>query len=541
MSIIVPGFSSSQAVPGVYLAVILGGAGTSSGVAPRKIILMGNKVTTNLTATATYTVGAPVVVTTTAGTLANATPTFVASADDAATLAGAGSEIHVMARAVFAQYPDATCYVVTSAESAGARASLVLTFATTAAAAFTVQILTAGQTYNIPVAVGDVVQDIGAAVADTINDDPNLNFTATNALGVVTFTAKHPGPRGNSLLLRALFVDAASASTRITAASTTSPGATTGILSGGAAEGAEYRFSGGTTDDDNTAALASMASTRYDRIVGAYIDSTNIGNIVTHMNALATAVEQKWQQAIVPSTATDTATTALAQAQNASRLQLVWHYNNPCPPCVTAAEVAAARLIGDARAGGILPGEASDPAANLDFMKLVTTPPQYGVADQPTGTELNNALNTGVTPIAPDPDRASGTIITRSITTRSLAGGTPNYAVRDTTNVTVPDYTADYLRADLATTFAGVKLGSDRADGLPPPAPNVVTPSMIRARIAFNLAELEAQGILRDVEANLPLLVVREDPQVLGRVNANIPCEPAPGLHQIGGNVRQTT
>lgn len=540
MSIIVPGFSASQAVPGIYLAVILGGAGTSAGVAPQRIMLMGNKIASPIVATATYASTATRTVTTAAGTMANATPTFVASADDAATLAGNGSELHLMARAVFAQYPDATCYLCASAEAATA-ADLVLTFATTASAAFTVQIWSAGQVYNIPVATGDVAQDIAANVCVAINSDPNLAFTASNSAGVVTFTAKNTGARGNALLLRAYFVDSAGAATRITTVSTTSPGSTTGVLSSGADEGEEYRFAGGGSADSNIAALAAIDTTRYNRIVGAYLDTDNIGRMVTHVTAMATAIEQKWQQVIVPSTDTDENAIALAENKNAARLQLVWHYNNPVPPCVTAAEVAAARLIGDARAGGILPGEASDPAANLDGMKLVTTPPQYGVADQPTGTELNNCLNSGVTPLAPDPDRASGTYITRSITTRCLSGGTPNYAVRDTTNVTVPDYTADYLRADLAVTFAGAKLGSDRADGLPPPAANVVTPSMIRDRIAFDLAQLEADGVLRDVEANLPLLVVQADTQVLGRVNANIPCEPVPGLHQIGGNVRQTT
>jgi len=140
----------------------------------------------------------------------------------------------------------------------------------------------------------------------------------------------------------------------------------------------------------------------------------------------------------------------------------------------------------------------------------------------------------------PDPDRASGTVIARSVTTRSLANGTPNYAVRDTTNVTVPDYTADYLRADLAVTYAGVKLGSDGLDGRPPVVANVVSPSIVRDRIAFDLAQLEQRGILRDVEANLPLLKVEEDPVVSGRLNCEIPCEPMPGLHIIGGNVRQT-
>ena len=533
MAIQIPGLAASQALPGVYMSVILGGTGTSAGAAPIKIMLMGNKITSTLTNSApSFSV--------TAGTMPNATPTFVASAGDAAILTGEGSELHNMARAVFAQYPEATVWLCSSAESGGARASLVLTFVNAATTAYTIRLVTQGKSYDIAVASGAAIATIAEAVAQAVLDDPTLPFTAQFAAGVTTFTAKHPGPRGNALILRAYFVDSAGVETRITSSATTSPGTTTGTLSGGSAVGEEYLFTGGTTEDDNTNALASMASARFDRIVGAYIDTSNITRIVTHLNALATPTEQKWQQAIIGLAGADSAAITIAQGQNSPRLQAVWHYNNPMQPGVTPAEVAAARLIGDARAGGIRTGEASDPAANLDGMKLVTTPPQYGIADQPTTTEANNALNNSLTVLMPDPDRASGTVIARSVTTRSLANGTPNYAVRDTTNVTVPDYTADYLRADLAVTYAGVKLGSDGLDGRPPVVANVVSPSIVRDRIAFDLAQLEQRGILRDVEANLPLLKVEEDPVVSGRLNCEIPCEPMPGLHIIGGNVRQT-
>ena len=49
----------------------------------------------------------------------------------------------------------------------------------------------------------------------------------------------------------------------------------------------------------------------------------------------------------------------------------------------------------------------------------------------------------------------------------------------------------------------------------------------------------EARSILRDVTANLSLLVVDADPVVSGRLNCEIPCEPVSGLHIIAGNVRQ--
>ena len=44
------GLSASRKTPGIYLAVILGGAGTSSGDAPKTILLQGNFLATAISA-----------------------------------------------------------------------------------------------------------------------------------------------------------------------------------------------------------------------------------------------------------------------------------------------------------------------------------------------------------------------------------------------------------------------------------------------------------------------------------------------------------
>lgn len=532
MSINVNGLSASRKTPGVYLAVILGGPGTSAGAAPEKIALLGNKITSALSgASPSFSVAA--------GTMANATPTPCFSAADAATYAGQGSELHLMAQAVFDQYPDANVTLVGVAESGGNAASLVCTFATTANAAYTIRVRYGAEVWDTAVASGDTATAIAAAVAGTVLDHPDAPFTAQNSSGQLTLTAKCVGPRGNFLVTRFSFVASDGTETQITSSSTTSPGATTGILSGGSAAGSEYLFSGGTTADSVANALAAMEPARYHRIVAAENDATNADLIVTHVNAQAGVTVQKREQAVVASTDTLGNATTLASGRNAARLQCAWHYNSPLPACVVAAQVAAARLIGDAQAGGTLIGESTNPAANLDGVGLVSVPLQFAVADQPTATEIESALNNGVTPLGASGSRPTYTAVVRSITSRSLASGQPNYAVLDTSDVTITDYTADYLQADLATTYAGARLGTASSDGRPPTAQGVVTPGMIRARIAYDLKQLEARGIIRDVDANLPLLVVEADNVTAGRVNAEIPCEPVPGLHILGGNVRQ--
>jgi phage tail sheath gpL-like len=510
--------------------VILGGAPTSAGAVAKKILLVGNKITTTLTNSApSFSVAA--------GTKANASPEFLASADDAATYFGRGSELHRMALRVFEQYPDALVYGCAVAESGGNRATVVCTFATNASAAFAVRVRIAGKTIDVPVASADTPTVIATAVANAILDEVDLPVTAQFSVGALTISAKHPGPRGNSLHARLSFVDGAGRETTITTSSTGSGAGTTGQMSGGAAESGVYLFTGGTTADDVTAALAALASTKFDRYVLAMRDATNVDLVAAQLDSMAGVTNQKRQQFITCTSDTLANATTLATARNDSRGQIVWHYVSPLPPEEVAAQVCAARLAGDNVVGGSLVGEASDPAANLDGVGLRSIAAQLDVADQPTTTEIESALNNGLTPLAP---RGAFASVVRSITTRSLdASSQPSYSVLDTSNVTICDHVADDLQSDLTATFAGCKLASDSDDGEPPDVARVVTPSIIRSRLHYKLKGYEGAGIIRDVDANLALLVVEEDAGVAGRVNAEIPCEPIPGLHVLGGNVRQ--
>ena len=124
------------------------------------------------------------------------------------------------------------------------------------------------------------------------------------------------------------------------------------------------------------------------------------------------------------------------------------------------------------------------PAANLCGLELASARAQNTVADQPTATEIESALNNGITPLAPSANRPGYCTVVRSVTTRSLANGVPNYAVIDTSIVTSCDHVADDLQAFLATTYAGFKLAPDSDDGLPPRTERVTTPRLIRAKIA---------------------------------------------------------
>lgn len=530
----VAGLPDSRKTPGIFLAVLLGGAASSAGAAPKKILLLGNKVTTAITGSApTLSVAA--------GTQANAAPVFLPSSDDAATFFGRGSEIHRMALAAFAQYPTALVYGVSAAESAGAQADGVLTFAVTSTSAFTVRLTLNAKVIDVAIASGSTPTVVGTAVATAICNEPDLPMTAQFSAGVVTLTAKHTGPRGNNLAVRAQFIDSNGTATEITTSSTTSSGATTGIWSSVTAVESTLFLDGGTTADDVSAALASIASTKYDRIVSAQRDATNVDLIIAQVDSLASVTSQLRQQAIYGSLASLATVTTLATGRNDNRGQCVWHYNSPLSAEECAAQVAAARLIGDALIGGSRVGESSRPNANLDGIELATVPAQWFVGEQPTSTEIESALNNGITPLALSVNNPGGAVIVRSITTHSLTNGVPNYSVIDTSTVTTCDYVADDQQSDLGIVFAGVNLASNTSDGSPPTAANTVTPSMIKARIAYKLATYEEAGILRNVAQNMPLLAVVENGASPGRVDCDIPCQPATPLHIVGGNVRQVS
>jgi phage tail sheath gpL-like len=529
-TVTIAGLPASHKTPGFYFAVLLGGVATSAADAPLKVAILAPKVTTTLTNTApSFSV--------TAGTLADATPTPVYSPDDARTYAGQGSDAHLAAQAVFAAMPDADVTLCLVAESGGTAASAVLTFATNASAAYTVRFKLNGKTIEVAVASGDTPTVIATACANAILDEPDLPVIAQFAVGALTLTAKHPGPRGNQLVVEAAFVNAAGIETRITSSSTTSPGATTGIWSGVTTTEATYALAGGATAESVVAALAALGSATYDRYVVAHNDATNLDLVVAQLDLLAGVTQQRLQQAVCCSPAASGAAITLAVARNAARLQTVWHYNTPLSPVQVAGQVAAARLAGDNAAGGTLAGEATDPSTNLDGIVLATVPPQHHVAERPTPNEIRDALNNGLTPLEPAP--AGRTAIVRSITTRSLAAGQPNYSVLDTSVVSILDAVARELRADLSTVFRGKKIRPDTADGAPPKAPNVVTPRMIRSRILFKLTQFEQDnGWIENVALHAPLLVVVMS-ATAGRVDCEIPVDPGSGLHILGANVRQ--
>lgn len=355
----------------------------------------------------------------------------------------------------------------------------------------------------------------GTAIIVTSNGPQRVTYTGTGA-GTLTGCA---GGTGN----------------------TSNGGAVLSVsLSGGA-----VLMSGGTGAETIATTLAVVAASLYDRYVSGYVDSTNTTSIATQLTNMAAITTGLRQQAIVPSVDTYANAVTFATGQNQSRMAVAWHYNADALPIELAAWAATDRLAGDSQSGGNVIGEFTDPAANLNGA-VTLIPLQDAVVDRATPTVIENALNNGLTVFGPTSVKPGFTAIVSSITSRSLSGGLPNYSVYKTKIVTSLDFVAGDIQAQCTQQYPGYKLAPDPVTSsgvaVPIEIPKTTTPLTVKGFIQGLLKTYEKNGVLINVDANLPLLSVVQDtttPGGLGRLVVNIPGSVIPDFDQIAGTTQQ--
>lgn len=140
---------------------------------------------------------------TSGGSIAEAVPKLINTADKAAEYFGNGSELHRMAIKWFAN----NTFVETWAcalddDGAGTPATGTVAVSGTATAAGTLYLYVAGDQIKVAVAKGDTATDVGDAIVAACDAVTSLPTTQVNAAGTVTFTAKNDGEGGNSIDLR---------------------------------------------------------------------------------------------------------------------------------------------------------------------------------------------------------------------------------------------------------------------------------------------------------------------------------------------------
>lgn len=175
---------------------------------------------------------------TASGSLAVNTPTRVFSADEAASLAGRGSQAHQEVAAVFQANRNADVTLVLMAAPAGTASTGTLTYAGTATTATPIILQVEDQSVVVDVAISDGASTIAAAANAAVNELLDLHVTSGVAVAVQTLTARSIGAHGNQIRFRVL---------QNTPGVTVTPAA----------------MSGGAGDPDLAAAIAVLGGTRY--------------------------------------------------------------------------------------------------------------------------------------------------------------------------------------------------------------------------------------------------------------------------------------
>ncbi len=476
----------SYKVPGAFMKVSLGAGPRSPGSSGMKVLGIVSK--------------------TAAGTAVVGQLYQVAGRDDAATLMGAGSEGHLLAKAFFDANPIGRLYLVAMDDSSGgAVATKTVAVTGTATSAGQLEVWVGGERMVVPIAVGDTATVIGAALASIVNGRSHLPVTGVNTTGSVALSTKNKGVRFNALTCRSLLINAAGISHT----------PVTGTFASGTASGANP-----TTHLD-----AVGGSERFHVIISGFQDSTNLAKFKTAISSLAAPLQGKrgiWAGAFV-GTLGDGIT--LSDALNDPRGVLLWDEGSDDLTC---------QVVG-AWAGAHTAYRAADRAANTDGMALGVLKPRFSAADRPTKTEQNIALNNGLVPLV---DEDGVVLVCREITNYHQDGsGNDDFTILDNHKVEVADFIADDLEGNFSSVWSAFKLGVDGEDGVPN-APRVATASSVKDWVISRLGAQENRTLV-NTALLAPSIVVEADESADGRLNADVPIDVIELFHQLAANVSQ--
>lgn len=490
----IPGLTNSFKVPGNFRETKYGQGRVSIGSIPVKLVVTGTKTSTG-------------------SATANQDIIPIASDDDADSYLGEGSECAMQCYAAL-RIEGVTLYAAPVAEAGGAAAATgTITVGGTWTSGGTVTIWMAGRAVQATVGASDSTTTVAATIRDAFNGMNRFPVTATAASAVTTVTARSKGTRGNDLIMRK-DLSAAPAGLTIT------------LAGGTALTGGMVPLSGGTGADDVTTVLGLLASDIYDIQAWAQNDATNAALIKAQLVSESGALIMHLEHAIFAkigslSNATSFANTTL----NAYRCSNIWLRNSEVPPSYVAAQLGAIRstTIGD------------NPNFRFDNVICPSIPGQSQKADIPLLSELNTALNNGVTPLTTNPD---GTIkIVRTIQSHCLNGAAPDYRTLDWGDVDVPDRMSKELGAQWDVFAAANQyVGPDPAEGEPPAPEGTGTPTLWNADITKLLRDKEQLNWITDVSNNLPITQWNNDAH---RLMSVVVVVVKPQNHQVGISVRQ--
>lgn len=419
---------------------------------------------------------------------------LVSSASQAATLFGAGSVAHRMARAFLANHPTGELYVIPLADASGTAASQTITVTGPASGAGTIFLRVAGELLEVPVAVSDSATDIGDAIEAAINANTALPVTALNSAGTVTVTCKHDGTVGNGVTLS--LNDLGSPDEVLPAG--------VGCTLGGAT------LASGATDPTAGDWITAMGDDAYDVVVLQYTASAFLGAVKTEM-------ERRWG----PTVQLQGTAFACHFADPGAGVTFVEGRNDKHLSC---------RILDNAKSWLSMPGEYAAAYAGIAALYLGADPgrplqtlPEAGVyvGTSESFTDRNTLANAG----AATTSVTAGTsyIEAETLTYRTSALGADD---RSWEYVQVPfllQRLGRRLKSRIESRYPRHKLADDGNRFGPSVA--VVTPGTLKGEIVAECLAMESEGFLENVAEWKGSIVCERDTVNRNRVNVTIPAD----------------
>jgi phage tail sheath gpL-like len=503
--IVLAGLAADDPVPGNYLEINFAQGDAAGSGSPIEVLLMGNKLSTG-SASADDTVYGP------------DTIVQLQTEQDAIDLFGAGSELHRMFRRFTKINTSTTLRAIAVAESAGAQATGTFRYVGTATAQGNTRVYVHDEFVDVAIANLAVASDVATDVAGAINAKTHWGVTATatatGTWGFVRLVAKQKGTRGNEIRYQPQ-IDPGIGMTVPTAV--------------------DLAMAGGSTADDNTAALATIDPLKFYYIVPAATDQTQINALADQVAVNAAATIGIRQRLIAGSVDTLANANALAIAVNEQRGILAWSQQSPWTGAELAANHAAVLTLFEVK---------PNPRTNFaGFGNDASTSPYWVVprprldSAVPSRTSIKSALNNGVSPIGVNPN--GSTYLVNNITMRSLNGSQNDYRVRDAHKVTVCDFFGEDLLAKAALQYGGKRIKDDPPKGAQPPGPDVVTPSRFRSCVFGLIDAYDANDLWDDAQAIKDTCVVKRAASPTTRLTVRVQLRPIDNCLQIAIQANQ--
>ncbi|MBU1229555.1 MAG: phage tail sheath subtilisin-like domain-containing protein [Proteobacteria bacterium] len=401
------------------------------------------------------------------GTQAELTPVRITSAEQAATLFGAGSML-AQALAMYLENDAMTEVwgIAVDDLAAGVKATGALTVTGAATESGTLALYVGGRRIRVAVTSGDQPTAIATAIAAAVNAATDSPCTATSNAGVVTLSAQHKGEAGNGIDLRLNYYS-----------ESTPAGVAVAIVA----------MSGGTGNPDADEVIAAMADTQYHVICWPWTDTASLVAIEAELLDRSGPLRMIEGQAIASAVGTHGTLGTLGDSRNSPHLTIMHAHGVPTPTWELAAAVTAVAAF----------------YGNIDPARPFQTLPLSGVlppaeADRFTMSENNLLLFDGISTFTVD---AGGVVrVQRLITTyKTNAAGADDAAYLDLNTPLTLSYLRHSFRGYILRKYPRHKLADDGNNFGPGQA--VMTPKLGKAEAIAWARAMENLGLMENIDA----------------------------------------